>query len=238
MRRAVPLRAVVFDLDGTLLDSLPLVLAAISHALEPFGPRPTMEIFAKLGGPPERFLGTLLDDLNHVPTALQRMEDYHREHAHLIQPYEGVDVFLADLRRRGVQVALWTGRDRATTDWLLHEHRLDDFFAAAVCGDDLPTHKPDPEGLREIIRRLGVRPEETLFVGDADVDVLGGVGCGVDTLLIRHARQVELHIASKSWRTVTSPHEAFQVVLSCIENSASAGSTAVYPPKTTRGQDK
>jgi HAD superfamily hydrolase (TIGR01509 family) len=199
------------------LNSLPLVLAAISHALEPFGPKPTMEIFAKLGGPPERFLATLLDDLNHVPTALERMEDYHRQHAHLIQPYEGVGAFLADLRARSIEVAVWTGRDRATTDWLLREHKLDGFFATVLCGDDLPTHKPDPEGLREIIRRLGVLPEETLFVGDADVDVLGGVGCGVDTLLIRHAREIELHIASKSWRTVASPGEAFEVVRACIE---------------------
>jgi phosphoglycolate phosphatase-like HAD superfamily hydrolase len=95
-----------------------------------------------------------------------------------------------------------------------------------VCGDDLPTHKPDPEGLREIVRRLGVRPEEVLFVGDADVDVLGGVGCGVDTLLIRHTREIELHIISKSWRTVASPGEAFEVLRACIENSPSLAPTA------------
>jgi hypothetical protein len=54
-------------------------------------------------------------------------------------------------------------------------------------------------------------------VGDADVDVLGGAGCGVDTLLIRHDREVELHIAAKSWRTVASPNEAFALVLSCVQ---------------------
>lgn len=82
MKRATPTRAVVFDLDGTLLDSLSVVLKALRHALEP--------------------------------------------------------------------------------------------FAAVVCGDDLPTHKPEPEGLRDILRRLQVTPAETLLVGDADVDVLGG----------------------------------------------------------------
>ena len=70
MTRAIRPRAVVFDLDGTLLDSLSLVLAAISHALEPFGGRPTKEIFAHLGGPPERFLCGLLDDLKNLPVAL------------------------------------------------------------------------------------------------------------------------------------------------------------------------
>jgi HAD superfamily hydrolase (TIGR01509 family) len=222
MTRPVPLRAVVFDLDGTLLDSLPLVLAAIAHALEPFGPRPATEIFAKLGGPPERFLATLLDDLNNVPAALGRMERYHRDNVHLVQPYEGVGALLTDLGRRGIQVAIWTGRDRANTDWLLHEHHLAGFFTTILCGDDLPTHKPDPQGLREIVRRLGVQPAEVLFVGDADVDVLGGVGCGVDTLLIRHAREIELHIAAQSWRVVASPGEAFEVIRACIEKTIPA----------------
>ena len=81
----------------------------------------------------------------------------------------------------------------------------------------MPSHKPDPEGLREIMRRLRVKPADTLFVGDADVDVLGGVGCGVDTLLIRHNRDVELHIAAKSWRTVTSPKDAFALVMSRVQ---------------------
>jgi HAD superfamily hydrolase (TIGR01509 family) len=233
MMRPVPLRAVVFDLDGTLLNSLPLVLAAISHAIEPFGPRPTMEIFAKLGGPPERFLRNLVDDLKNVPIALTRMENYHRDNVHLIQPYEGVSTLLESLRRRGLQVAIWTGRDRVTTEALMAEHKLDGYFETVVCGDDLPTHKPDPEGLREILRRLALQPQECLFVGDADVDVLGGVGCGVDTLLIRHARKVELHIAAQSWRTVESPLEAFAVVLGCLEQ----GQTTVNSGCVVQGAD-
>ena len=179
-----------------------------------------MEIFASLGGPPERFLGPLLDDLRNLPVALERLESFHHQNAHLIRPYDGVDTLLPKLRTLGVQVALWTGRDRVSADWLLRRHKLEGFFATMVCGDDLPSHKPDPEGLREIIRRLDVKPEETLFVGDADVDVLGGVGCGVDTLLIRHSREIELHIAAKSWLTVASPSEAFDVVLSCVQKIA------------------
>lgn len=213
-------RAVVFDLDGTLIDSLSLVLAGITHALEPFGTRPTMEIFAQLGGPPDRFLVPLLQDQKHLPVALQRLEDYHRQNAHLIQPYAGVTTLLNTLRDAGVQAAIWTGRDRASAAWLLGRHQLEGYFATVLCGDDLGSHKPDPEGLREIMRRLGVAPAETLFVGDADVDVLGGVGCGVDTLLIRHSRQIELHIASQSWRTVPSPVEAFELVLSCVRSVA------------------
>lgn len=217
--RARP-KAVVFDLDGTLLDSLPLVLAAIRHAVEPFGASPTMDIFAQLGGPPERFLLPMVQHVRNLPVALERMAAYHRNNAHLIRPYEGVTDLLAQVRTTGVQTALWTGRDRSSTQWLLEEHRLGAHFATVVCGDDLPTHKPDPQGLREIMRRLGVQAEHTLFVGDADVDVLGGSGCGVDTVLIEHARQVGPHIAARSWRTVRSPGEAFDVVLRRVQSFA------------------
>lgn len=210
-------RVVVFDFDGTLIDSLPLVLAAIGHAVEPFGERPTMDIFAQLGGPPERFLPAMINDRRHLPVALERLHAFHRENAHLIRPYEGVNVLLEHLRGAGVRTALWTGRDRTSARWLLREHQLEDFFATIVCGDDLSTHKPDPEGLREIMRRLDVSPKETLFVGDADVDVLGGAACGVDTLLIGHGREIELHVASKSWRLVASPPEAFAVVLDRVQ---------------------
>ncbi len=216
MSEPAPLRAVVFDFDGTLIDSLPLVLAAIRHALEPFGGRPTMDIFASLGGPPERFLLGLLNDARHLPVALERLHAFHRENAHLIQPYEGARLLLQQLNTLGVPSALWTGRDRESTGWLLQQHGLEGFFAAIVCGDDLASHKPDPAGLREILRRLDVSPKATLLVGDADVDVLGGVACGVDTLLIRHARDIELHVASQSWRMVTSPREAFELVLSRV----------------------
>jgi len=213
MSRAVPPRAGVFDLDGTLLDSLPLVLGAIAHALEPFGARTNEEVFSRLGGPPERFMRKLLDDVRNAPEAVRRMEAYHLTHEHLIVPFDGVIQVLKQLRRDGVQLAIWTGRDRRSADGLLARHGLANFFATSVCGDDLPTHKPDPAGLREIIRRLGVRAPDALYVGDADVDVLGGAACGVDTVLIHHGREVPATIARQSWRTVGSPREACELVL-------------------------
>ena len=166
-----PTRAVVFDLDGTLLDSLPLVLRAFAHALEPFRPRPTMEIFARLGGPPSRVFHTLLDKAEHVPAALERLEAFNRDNDHRIEPFAGMVAMLARLQAHGVRLAVWTGRDRGTTDMLMRLHRMENYFHTVLCGDDLPSHKPNPEGLREIIQRLGVAPEETLMIGDADVDV-------------------------------------------------------------------
>ena len=212
MSRASPLRTVVFDLDGTLLDSLPLVLAAITHAIEPHGGRPTMDIFAHLGGPPERFMGALLENPAHVPDALRRMERFHRENEQLIQPFAGTVELVATLHRAGIRTGVWTGRDRESTERILSHHALDRVFGTVVCGDDFPTHKPDPEGLREILQRLDARPNETIFVGDADVDVLGGTAAGVDTLLIRHTRTIDPAILTRAWRATGSPREAYDLI--------------------------
>jgi HAD superfamily hydrolase (TIGR01509 family) len=219
VRSAVP-RAVVFDLDGTLLDSLPLVLAAIGHALEPFGFVPTMDIFARLGGPPAKFLPDLLPDPRHTPEAMARMEDFHRKNTRMIRPFAGAAELLEALREREVQAAVWTGRDRASTERLLAEHALDRHLGAVVCGDDFPTHKPDPEGLREILRRLEIAPGEALFVGDADVDVLGGADCGVETILIRHTRAVAPEISARAWRAVSAPADAYALVQRRIGSGA------------------
>ncbi len=216
MTRTSPLRAVVFDFDGTLVNSLPLVLASIAHALEPFGRTPTMDIFARLGGPPERFLPLLLEDPKNVPAALERMEKYHNANNHLVEVFAGAAAMLAQLEAAGVKTAIWTGRDRLSTEVLLRSLGLERYFSVVMCGDDLPTHKPDPAGLREIVRRLNVRPEETIFIGDADVDVLGGNGCGVDTILIRHAREIADDVVKKAWQTVATPGEAFDLVVRFI----------------------
>lgn len=163
---------------------------------------------------------TLVNDLKDVPVALARMEAFHRLNAHLIRPFDGVLPLLRRLQAAGIQIAVWTGRDRVSASWLLREHQLEGFFETVVCGDDLPTHKPDPAGLKEIMGRLGVMATDTLLVGDADVDVLGGAACGVDTLLIRHNRRIELHVTAKSWRSVSSPGEAYELVLGCLDERA------------------
>jgi HAD superfamily hydrolase (TIGR01549 family) len=209
------LRAVVFDLDGTLIDSIPLVLRAFTHALEPFRPELTeADIFMRLGGPPERTMAELVgDDEARVGEALRRLETFGFANAHLVQPFDGMRDMLVTLRGRGLKLALWTGRDRTTTEAIMSAHELAVFFDAVICGDDLPTHKPHPGGLEEIFRSLSVSADQAFLVGDADADVLGGSAAGVKTLLIRHAREPDAAVIAKAWGMVDAPAEAYRMVM-------------------------
>ncbi len=214
MKRAGPPRAIVFDFDGTLLDSLPVVLRAFSHALQPFSSEFTMDILTTLGGPPERTLPELLGGRKNLAEALRRLAAFNREHHHLIQPFPGLRAVLQQLREQKIALAIWTGRDRASTEELLASHRLKKFFATMVCGDDLPTHKPDGGGLREILQQLEVASTDAIMVGDSIVDVLGAHECGVDALLITHGRDFKPAIVSKCRQMVASPLSAYQLLLS------------------------
>jgi HAD superfamily hydrolase (TIGR01509 family) len=213
MSREGPTRAVVFDLDGTLVDSMPLVLRAFTHALQPYRDDLTPELItAHLGGPPDRTFATLLVDQTQIPEAMRRLMDFSLNNWRLIRPFDGMHDLLDHLRRARHPLGLWTGRERESTGWILKEHGIEQKLDACVCGDDLPTHKPHPGGLEEALRQLAVPREQALFVGDADVDVLAGAECGVRTLLICHDRNVSRVIRAKAWRAVATPAEAYALV--------------------------
>jgi phosphoglycolate phosphatase len=209
----VGIRAVIFDLDGTLIDSMPLVLRAFAYALAPF--RPDLDedaIFLRLGGPPARLLLELTGDPEKTAEAMRRLDAFGFENGGLVDPFPGMKAFLERLQRAGLKLAIWTGRDRHTTEAIFKSHDLGGFFSTVVCGDDLDTHKPHPGGLREILARLGLQPGEALYAGDADADVLGGADAGVPTVLITHGRTIDKEIRFRAWQVVDKPEQAYLLI--------------------------
>ena len=210
----------VFDLDGTLVNSMPMVLASFTHAIKVFqNPPSPPEIFSKLTGPAESCLRNLLADERNLPEAMNRLIDYNDRNHHQIIPFDGAVEMLESLLRNRADVSLWTGRDRATTMEILDNHHLLPYFQKVVCGDDFPSHKPDPEGLAHILDDLSLKNSDVLFVGDADVDVLAGHALGVPTLLIRHERAVSENIRKLCRDWVESPRQAYDIVLARVSTS-------------------
>lgn len=213
MTRPAAPRAVVFDLDGTLVDSMPLVLRAFAHALKPAcGELTSAQIMAHLGGPPERTFQALIGTPAGVADAMERLRDYSLKHWRLIRPFDGMKGLLDALVDAQRGVAVWTGRERESAEWILKENGIAPKLAACVYGDDLPTHKPHPGGLEETLRRLKVTRDQSLFIGDADVDLLAGAELGVRTLLITHGRAVEKSLRTRAWRVVETPAEAYALI--------------------------
>jgi phosphoglycolate phosphatase/pyrophosphatase PpaX len=163
----------------------------------------------------------LIGDAAKADEAMRRLESFGFENGSLVQPFEGMRSMLEKLHAAGLQLAIWTGRDRQTTEALLTAHNLVTFFTVVVCGDDLPTHKPHPAGLLKILKHLDVQPHEALYSGDADADVLGGAEAGVRTVLIHHGREVETPIRTRAWHVVETPPQAYALIAAVLKTDAS-----------------
>lgn len=214
-----PFRAVVFDLDGTLVDSMPMVLKAYAHAVSPYFPQITAdELRSHMGGPPERIFARMFTDAERALESLGRLNEFGAANWRLIRLFAGASELLDHLRANGQKIAVWTGRERLSTRSILSENGIAGKIDACVCGDDLDSHKPDPAGLAEVMRQLGVNRDETLFLGDADVDVLAGRAMGVTTLLISHGYAFPDLVKTQAWGVVETPEEAYAQVRDAVDS--------------------
>jgi HAD superfamily hydrolase (TIGR01549 family) len=203
-------RGVVFDLDGTLLDSMPFVLEGLARAVAPYRPRPNVqEVMDRLGGPSDACIRRLLGGEAHVPEALAAYLQFLAEHEDQARLFPGATALLGDLRGAGVKLGLWTGRERGATEARLRAVALTGVFAPMVCGDDLTSHKPDPEGLRLIAAQWGLAPDAMLFVGDSDQDLEGARAAAVPMVAIQHDRPLPPALRDYPVAAVATPAEAY-----------------------------
>ncbi len=176
-------RAIVFDLDGTLIHSAPSMHRAVIAVMAELGhPAPdlaTMAGFVGDGVPTlmarcERWAGIVPTEA--AVTAFRR--HYDADPVTGTQPLGGAVEVLADLHRRGIALGLCTNKPEAPTRTLLAGLGLGPFGAIAG-GDTLPVRKPDPAPLLHVIAALGMGPGETLFVGDSAVDQRTAAAAGI-----------------------------------------------------------
>lgn len=201
---------VVFDLDGTLLDSMPLVLEGLAMAVAPFRPRPNRtEVMSRLGGPSEACVRRLLGGTMHLTAALAAYTRFLAEHEELARLFRGARKLVRELHTAGIPLGIWTGRERSMTEARLRALALKDCFDALVCGDDLASYKPDPAGLLLIVRRWGLAPVDVLFVGDSDQDFAGARAAGVPLVAICHDRAIAPELLRHPVAVVATPAKAF-----------------------------
>lgn len=164
-------RGIIFDLDGTLADTMPSHYEAWSTILERYGLEMSEDRFYALGGwPTHRVADLLISESGRSLDALQisiEKESLFSETLHLVQPIEHT-TSVARKHRGSIPLAVATGATRDICQLILNQLEIHDWFDAVVSADEVERHKPNPDVFLEAARRLGVQPKNCVVYEDTD----------------------------------------------------------------------
>lgn len=176
------IRTLLFDCDGTLLNTLPLIVHCFSTVSEEYTGKPLTdkEVLARFGPTETEMLRQMLPDEAQFEQAVSRFyEIYEAHHANYVEPNESLFKMIADLRGKGYQIGMVTGKGRRSLTLDLKRVGIADVFEVLITGDDVSEPKPSPEGLLDAMRKLGADPNTTLYVGDSNDDMRAAHAAGV-----------------------------------------------------------
>ena len=183
---------IVFDLDGTLVDTGPDLAAALNHALGTLGraPLPQGAVQDMVGSGAlrliERGLAATGEEARALALAMMPVFlDYYAQHiADHSVPYPGVVAAMDALAEAGCRLAICTNKTERLARMLVEALGWSPRFAAILGGDSLAVRKPDPEHLLATIRAAGGEPSDSAFIGDTHFDVNAGLAAGVSTIAV------------------------------------------------------
>ena len=194
----MPYKAVLFDLDGTLVETAPEIADAVNDTLAHFGwPAVSQSLVDGWIGQGTRELLILALAHRHGDSVAQVRESdrlrealpvfdrcYHARCGTRSRLYPHVRETLTRLRAQGLRLAVVTNKEGRYTDTVLAAHRVHDCFDAIVSGDTYPTKKPNPHAVLDVLAQWQVAPAEALFVGDSSIDAATARNAGTTVWLL------------------------------------------------------
>jgi pyrophosphatase PpaX len=165
-------KAVVFDLDGTLVDSVELIALSFQHAIREVMGREASreEAMQHVGTPLKEQMVRISPGHADELVAVYR-EFNHREHDRMLKLYDGILDLLNRLTKAGVSLGLVTSKSRPTTQMAFDLTGIEPYFDATVCCDEAPGNKPSAEPILYCLAGLGAAPEDAAYVGDSPADI-------------------------------------------------------------------
>lgn len=175
------IHTVLFDLDGTLIDTNELIIASFLHTFEQYGKKLSRKEAIDFIGPPLR------DSFEQVdPEQAESMMASYREHNlqhhdDYVTAFPNVIETLERLKKNNIQLGIVTTKISSTVDMGLNVTGLGNYFKTIITMDDVTNAKPHPEPIEKAMKALQANPDSTLMVGDNQHDIDAGKNAGIQT---------------------------------------------------------
>ena len=181
------IRTVLFDLDGTLIDSVRLILDSYHHTLATHGlpPRSDEEWLAGVGTPLTAQFAAWREQEGMIEALIATYREYNlKHHDRMVTVYPGVVDVVQALKEDGIATGLVTSKNRSGAVRGLTLVKLESLMDVLVCADEVENPKPHPEPVEKAVRLLGADPATTVYVGDSIHDMRSGRAAGVRTAAV------------------------------------------------------
>ena len=212
-------KLVIFDLDGTLLDTIDDLKEAVNHAMSLRG-FPTFtrdEVMAMVGHGARNLMRKALPDGykddDMVDAAYNDFKAYYITHIDMhTKPFAGIQDLLANLHHEGVMLAVASNKFQEGTEHLIKEFFPEILFVAVLGGRPGFPLKPDPEIVNEVLRKAGIEKEDAVMTGDSDTDMETAANGGIRSIAVNWGYRNMSSI--ENLKVANSVEELHQILLS------------------------